>query len=173
MTFSLSQCFLRLQPSARPDSGSPWQQPWWPWAAESRYLAETWTTWRSTAAVSRTACWDWWAGDGQPQAGCCQNPSTRPPVQCFPGYWWSAGRTAPHGCLVCKTWSSRPDCRWTWPSETGTSGTGPYPRLSVPRNASASCLQHEFKAGLDLMTRSATCAHNTHTHTVSVSHTVW
>lgn len=148
--FYLSQ-FLRPRPSARPASGSPWWQLWWPWAAESRYLEGTWTTWRSTAAVSHTACWGCWAGDGEHRAGCCHNQSTQPLVRCFPGYWWSAGRAARHGCLVCKTWRPRSDCRWTLPSGTGTSRMGPNPRLSRPQNASASCLWHEYKDWLDFM----------------------
>lgn len=150
------------RPSARPPSGSPWRQLWWPWAAESRYLAETWTTWRSTAAVSHTACWDCWAGDGEHRTGCCRNLRTQPLVRCFPGYWWSAGRAAPHGCPVWKTWRSRLECHWTWPSGTGTSGTGPNPRLSRPQNASASFLCHEYKAWLDLMTNTTICVHSTH-----------
>lgn len=122
--------------SVRPASGFLWQQPWWPWAAERSYLAETWTTLRSTVAVSRTACWDCWAGGGKHLTGCRYNLHTRLLAQCFPGYWWLAGRVAPHGCLVCKTWRSRLDCRWTWPSGTGTSGTGPNPGLSRPQTAS-------------------------------------
>lgn len=111
---------------------------------ESHYLAETWTTWRSTAAVSHTAGWDWWAEDEERLTASCHNQSKQSPVQCFPGYWWSVGWVAPHGSLFCRTRGSRPDCHWRWTSGTGTSGTGPNPRLSKPQNASASCLWHKY-----------------------------
>lgn len=114
---------------------------WWrPRAAGLRYLAEIWTTWRSTAAASRTACWGCWAAGGGPWSGWCRTRRTPSPARYSPGCRQSGGRDAPRGCPGCKTWRSETDCRWTWPSGTGTSWTGSCPELSRPRNASASGL---------------------------------